>query len=143
MRQTFDYLDSEVAPLSNPGKALFLLQGIKHKSNQSIDDRELNTLVYILDTEGVLDFSYHFLFEPDPYSPELYDDLRGLAGVGYVQFNSPVIITEQGSRWVNSLLEQQLELVHLYELILQKVNLLLELDRTTRFELAYGLSKSG
>ena len=96
----------ESLKLTDAGK-LVVTFGASHKKDIRISEEKLDSYIFLLNSDGVLPFSYSFRFEPLPYSQMLRDDAYNLVQAGYLGKASPLWITQSGLTWMQEWLSAQ------------------------------------
>lgn len=92
--------------LADSGKLLVMFYGAREPGTH-IEENYLDSYVYLLSAEGVLDFKYPFRFvaltpdsAPLPYSFLLRGELENLIHAEFVGRGSRVYLAPLGKRWV-------------------------------------------
>jgi len=86
--------------LADSGKVLVMFTAAS-KGGMDLEEELVDTYVYLLNRERLLEFAYPFHFTPLPYSPLLRMDLEGLLQGGYLSRGSRLYISPFGIGWVN------------------------------------------
>lgn len=74
----------------------------------AIEERDSDSLVFLMQSERLIPFGYALRLKPLPYSERLHNDIYNLVQSHYLERKSPVYITGLGSDWVKGLLERYL-----------------------------------
>lgn len=86
--------------LADSGKVLVMFTAAS-KGGMDLEEELVDTYVYLLNREQLLEFAYPFHFTPLPYSPLLRVDLEALLQGEYLSRGSRLYISPFGIDWVN------------------------------------------
>jgi len=122
--------------LTDPGKLLLFFYAAE-PLNRTIDARNVDTLVCLLDSEGVLPVGYNFYHLPEPMSFDLHNDLDELTEQGMIFTSSPISITQEGKRAVENELAGHDKFSDAVEAIQQTLEAYENWDAQSLLEAAY------
>lgn len=122
--------------LTDAGKLLLLFNSAK-LGQVSIEEQDIDNIVFLLKAKQLIPFDYALRLKPLPHSPRLHEDIYGLIQTHDLAKTSPIYITEKGYSWVKSVLEYHEYTEGLLEPIVQEVKNLVAGSRDHLFRLVY------
>jgi len=122
--------------LTDVGKLVFMFEGA-HLGSEDMAENEVDGIAYLLTDRQILPFGYPFLLSPLPFSTRLHDDLYTLIQTEYLNKRNPIYITEKGSQWVSTILQQHGYNLDTLNSLAQNIKELLTEYRRHAFELIY------
>ena len=122
--------------VADVGKVLFLFESA-NLAHVSIDEPNLDSVVFLLQVESLIPFDDAFRLNPLPRSTRLHEDVYDLIQTRYLAKSSPIYITETGSLWVNELLQRHEYTSDLLQPIAEQLKGLVGGGRDALFRLVY------
>lgn len=122
--------------VADVGKVLLMFESA-NLAHVSINEPDLDSVVFLLQVESLIPFDYAFKSNPLPRSARLHEDVYDLIQTRYLAKSSPIYITEQGTRWVNELLQHHQYTLDLLEPIAEQLKGLVGGGGDALFRLVY------
>lgn len=122
--------------VTDVGKVLFLFRAAD-LAKVSIEERDIDSIVFLLQVERVIPFDYAFRLNPLPRCPRLHEDVYDLIQTRYLAKTSPIYITAEGSNWVTKFLEYHEYTVELLQPVVDQIKGLVGGGRDSIFRLVY------
>jgi len=125
-----------VMEVADAGKILLLFESA-NLAHITINEPDLDSVVFLLQVESSIPFDYAFRSNPLPHSARLHEDVYDLIQTHYLAKSSPIYITEKGSEWVNGLLQHHKYTLDLLQPIAEQLKGLVGGGRDALFRLVY------
>lgn len=98
-------VEVDEAVFGDPDKVVLVLNSAAFLELEVPEER-IDSYIYLLTADQVLDFAYPFRFKPLPYSHLLQEDLGDLFQVGLIGHGSSLFITGAGVDWIDKRLPE-------------------------------------